>query len=167
MNIAEQVLIDKIPSSVNGSRIGKQKALDVMKIIAWEAYKYAKQLSADTEMSEFFLAWYENRDKISQVEQVLKDNNMIYGAVAVPPLPDNTVTMPRYFVDLRCGCAAVRDRWHETFDVEYYGLNVDVPDVVKYVSGVNNLSWEVKQKDIDMLNELCDKLNEINNKIHN
>jgi hypothetical protein len=28
---------------------------------AWDAYRYAKQLSAETQMSEFFLAWYQSR----------------------------------------------------------------------------------------------------------
>ena len=40
--------------------------------------------------------------------------------------------MPRYFVDIRGGCGAVRDKWHKSYDEDYPGLHSDTPDVVEY-----------------------------------
>jgi hypothetical protein len=68
----------------------------------------------------------------------------------------------RYFLDIRVGCAAVRDRQHPDYDETYPGLHQDTPDVVLYKHGTNPVGgtgWVVKQEDIDYLQNLCDKLN--------
>jgi hypothetical protein len=73
------------------------------------------------------------------------------------PKPPKSVTMyfPRYFLDIRGGCAAVRDRWHEDYDEDYPGLHSDTPDVVKYIHGfVDSSGWNMKQSDIDSLKEI-------------
>ena len=41
----------------------------------------------------------------------------------------------RYFVDLRSGCVAVRDRKDPNYDPDYRGLHADTPDVVQYWGG--------------------------------
>jgi hypothetical protein len=68
----------------------------------------------------------------------------------------------RYFLDIRAGCAAVRDRRHPNYDETYPGLHQDMPDVVLYKHGSNHISvmgWVVKEEDIEELKSLCDKLN--------
>ena len=68
--------------------------------------------------------------------------------------------MPRYFVDIRCGCGAVRDKWHESYDEDYPGLHSDTLDAVEYKNGyIANGVWNMKQEDIDYLNQLCERLN--------
>jgi len=68
--------------------------------------------------------------------------------------------MPRYFVDIRGGCGAVRDKWHESYDEDYQGLHSDTLDVVEYKHGYTaNGVWNMKQEDIDYLNQLCERLN--------
>ena len=71
--------------------------------------------------------------------------------------------MPRFFVDLRSGCGAVRDRLHPNYDPEYQGLHSDTIDVIEYRHGFQNHEkncWDMKQDDVDFLNERCDSLNE-------
>ena len=73
-----------------------------------------------------------------------------------------THLMDRYFLDIRVGCAAVRDRKHTSYDETYPGLHQDTPDVVLYKHGTNPVSgmgWVVKEEDIEELKLLCDKLN--------
>jgi hypothetical protein len=66
----------------------------------------------------------------------------------------------RYFVDVRSGCAAVRDREHEKYDPTYPGLHSDTSDIFEYRHGyIGEDSWNMKQEDIDYLNNLCDTLN--------
>lgn len=70
--------------------------------------------------------------------------------------------LPRYFVDERNGCAAVRDRHHPKYDKEYQGLHQDTPDVVVYAHGFQNHEkgcWEVKKIDIEYLKLECGRLN--------
>lgn len=75
--------------------------------------------------------------------------------------------MDRYFLDIRSGCAAVRDRQHPGYDEDYPGLHRVMLDVVEYRHGLyttehdlGGLSyWGVKQEDIDYLQDICDKLN--------
>jgi len=68
--------------------------------------------------------------------------------------------MDRYFLDIRVGCAAVRDRQHPSYDESYPGLHQDTPDVVLYKHGKNTYgNWEVNKEDILELQSLCDKLN--------
>ena len=68
--------------------------------------------------------------------------------------------MPRYFVDLRAGCGAVRDKHHKSYDEDYEGLHQDTPDVVIYKHGYKGEGrWEMKKEDIDFLNAECDRLN--------
>ena len=72
------------------------------------------------------------------------------------------VVMPRFFVDLRSGCGAVRDRLHPNFDPDYQGLHNDTCDVVEYRHGFQNSetkSWDMKQEDVDFLNGRCASLN--------
>ena len=67
----------------------------------------------------------------------------------------------RYFVDIRTGCAAVRDRQHPDYDETYPGLHSDTHDVVLYKHGlkVTEVGWEMRREDIRELEDLCDKLN--------
>lgn len=69
--------------------------------------------------------------------------------------------MDRYFLDIRGGCAAVRDRQHPEYDESYPGLHESTLDVVEYKHGFrpNTLDWKVNQEDIDYLQSVCDKLN--------
>jgi hypothetical protein len=46
-----------------------------------------------------------------------------------------TDAMPRFFVDERNGCIAIRDRRHPDFDAEHQGLDADLPDVVAFKMG--------------------------------
>ena len=75
---------------------------------------------------------------------------------------------PRFFVDLRSGCGAVRDRLHPNFEPDYQGLHNDTCDVVKYRHGYQNSktkSWDMRQEDIDFLNDCCASLNGYNGKV--
>ncbi len=68
--------------------------------------------------------------------------------------------MPRYFVDIRCGCGAVRDKWHESYNEDYPGLHSDTLDVVEYKRGyTDNGVWNMKDEDVKYLNDLCERLN--------
>jgi len=68
--------------------------------------------------------------------------------------------MDRYFLDIRVGCAAVRDRQHPSYDESYPGLHQDTTDVVLYKHGkITYGNWEVSEEDILELQSLCDKLN--------
>ena len=69
--------------------------------------------------------------------------------------------MDRYFLDIRGGCGAVRDRQHPGYDEDYPGLHRVMLDVVEYRHGLYTTEhdWQVKQEDIDYLQDICDKLN--------
>lgn len=79
------------------------------------------------------------------------------------PLPTDDIKEEkqlRYFVDIRGGCGAVRDREYKSYDVTYPGLHSDTSDVVEYRHGfIGDNCWNMKQEDINELNELCNKLN--------
>ena len=67
----------------------------------------------------------------------------------------------RYFVDIRSGCGAVVDRKHPDYD-DSYGLYQDTGGVVIYKHGLknnNNGGWDMREEDIQELQDLCDKLN--------
>lgn len=69
---------------------------------------------------------------------------------------------PRFFLDKRSGCAAIRDRHHPKYNKNYQGLNSDTPDVVKYIHGFQNHekeSWDIKIEDLEYLEYYCDFLN--------
>jgi len=70
-------------------------------------------------------------------------------------------TTPRFFVDIRVGCAAVRDSQHPKYSKNYPGLNQDLEDIVAWKQGVRDIldEWSVKEEDIDYLTNLCDSLN--------
>lgn len=68
----------------------------------------------------------------------------------------------RYFLDIRSGCGAVRDRQHPEYSESYPGLHSDTPDVVLYKHGLRNNDnggWNMREEDIQELQDLCDKLN--------
>lgn len=68
--------------------------------------------------------------------------------------------LPRYFLDIRGGCGAVRDKWHDTYHPDYPGLHSDTSDVVEYRHGyVSDGKWNMKEEDIELLTDLCSKLN--------
>ena len=68
--------------------------------------------------------------------------------------------MPRYYVDERAGCAAVRDREHPKFNKDYRGLHHDTSDVVEYKHGrTEGGTWIVDPKDLEYLHKLCKDLN--------
>lgn len=68
--------------------------------------------------------------------------------------------MPRFFVDERVGCIAIRDRHHPDFDVEHQGLDADLPDIVKFKMGtlINN-EWVVSDETIEQFKSDCAYLN--------
>jgi len=68
--------------------------------------------------------------------------------------------MPRFFVDERVGCIAIRDTQHPEFDVEYQGLDCELPDVVKFEIGtlINN-EWVVSEEIIENFKSECASLN--------
>lgn len=91
-------------------------------------------------------------------------------ATESPTQPDKTdepenpllipAEQPRYFLDERAGCAAVRDRQHPSYNPTYQGLHFDTPDVVAYRHGQQNLDgWQMFRKDILELRNICEKLN--------
>lgn len=68
--------------------------------------------------------------------------------------------MPRFFVDERVGCIAIRDIYHPEFDVEHQGLDADMPCVVKFQMGnlVRN-GWELRDDVIQKFKDECASLN--------
>lgn len=71
----------------------------------------------------------------------------------------------RYFVDIRSGCAAIRDRHHPDYNPDYQGLHFDTIDVVEYKHGFQNKeiqSWDMLPEDIEHLVNKCKILNEKN-----
>lgn len=73
------------------------------------------------------------------------------------------LTEERYFLDLRSGCAAVRDRQHKRYDPDYEGLHQETVDVVEFRMGfINNekRSWDMKAEDVEYLTNLCNELNQ-------
>jgi hypothetical protein len=107
----------------------------------WALYKYAQ----DNELSI--------KDRIGFLGEA--------GAVIDLYVDDiEPYTPPRYFVDIRGGCGAVRDRFHESYDEGYPGLHSDTPDVVEYRHGyINEGIWNMTQEDVSQLNDLCNRLN--------
>ncbi len=72
------------------------------------------------------------------------------------------VVMPRFFLDKRAGCAAIRDRQHPKYNEDYQGLHNDTPDVVEYIHGFQNHDekcWDMKPEDIEYLENYCASLN--------
>jgi hypothetical protein len=68
--------------------------------------------------------------------------------------------MDRYFLDIRVGCAAVRDRQHPSYNETYPGLHPSMSDVILYKSGAWVIdSWVISEEDIEELKLTCDKLN--------
>jgi len=67
----------------------------------------------------------------------------------------------RYFVDIRVGCVAIRDK--ENTDPDYPGLHSDTKGVIFYKSGKFEKEWNVESKDIEEAYGICSKLNEENN----
>ena len=69
--------------------------------------------------------------------------------------------MPRFFVDERVGCIAIRDSHHPDFDIEHQGLDSELPCIVKFEMGklVNN-EWVVSDETIDKFRSKCVSLNE-------
>lgn len=66
----------------------------------------------------------------------------------------------RYFLDIRGGCVAIRDRYHRDYDESYPGLHSDTPDVVIYKHGFQeNGSWNVSDDDINYLEKKLEELN--------
>lgn len=76
---------------------------------------------------------------------------------------------PRYFVDERVGCIAVRDQKHT--DPEYPGLHEDTEGVVWYRHGIGLTrncpecghvlfqGWEVKPEHVREAHQECERLN--------
>ena len=73
--------------------------------------------------------------------------------------------MPRFFVDERNGCIAIRDRQHPDFDIDHQGLDADLPDVVDFKMGEqikfsNFITWDLAPEIISDFNSRCASLNE-------
>ena len=76
-----------------------------------------------------------------------------------------TAVMPRFFVDERNGCIAIRDRHHPDFDDEHQGLDADLPDVVDFKMGEQIrfskfVTWDLDPKIIKDFQKRCALLNE-------
>ena len=76
-----------------------------------------------------------------------------------------TAVMPRFFVDERNGCIAIRDRQHPDFDAEHQGLDADLPDVVDFKMGEQIkfskfVTWDLAPEIISDFNSRCALLNE-------
>lgn len=68
---------------------------------------------------------------------------------------------PRYITDIRIGCGAVIDTWHKDYDKDYQGISSDNDYVVLYRSGYySNNEWNIKDEDVEWLNNQCKTLNE-------
>lgn len=78
---------------------------------------------------------------------------------------------PRYWVDHRSGCIAVRDRLHPKRDDGRQGLDPEMPDVVKYWGGRQKRTacpacgqtvcgeWEISEESVKAAFALCAQLN--------
>lgn len=86
-------------------------------------------------------------------------NKKISNEAPNPPLRKGAV-MPRFFLDERVGCIAIRDSHHPEFDVEHQGLDSELPDVVEFEIGklVNN-EWVVSEDVTNSFREKCRLLN--------
>lgn len=76
-----------------------------------------------------------------------------------------TAIMPRFFVDERNGCIAIRDRQHPDFDAEHQGLDADLLDVVDFKMGEqikfsNFVTWDLAPEIISDFKFRCASLNE-------
>jgi len=76
-----------------------------------------------------------------------------------------TAVMPRFFVDERNGCIAIRDRQHPDFDTDHQGLDADLPDVVDFKMGEQIkfskfTTWDLAPEIISDFNFRCASLNE-------
>jgi len=66
----------------------------------------------------------------------------------------------RYFLDIRSGIGAVRDRFYT--DPEYNGLHADTEGVIVYRPGFKvDDHWEMLPADVAELREVCNRLNGI------
>lgn len=66
----------------------------------------------------------------------------------------------RYFVDVRVGCVAIRDRQHPTYNPEYHGLSSELEDVVEYVEGKREFDLFVSDDaEVERLYKRCEQLN--------
>jgi hypothetical protein len=76
-----------------------------------------------------------------------------------PPLRKGAV-MPRFFLDERVGCIAIRDTHHPEFMCEHEGLDSELPDVVEFEMGkfINN-EWVVPEDVTNSFREKCRLLN--------
>lgn len=78
------------------------------------------------------------------------------------PLLRVGAVMPRFILDVRVGCAAVRDTMHPRYNKDYPGLHHDTCDVVEYKHGYKNTEngcWEMAEEDIKYLTNYCASLN--------
>lgn len=76
---------------------------------------------------------------------------------------DIASVMPRYIVDERNGCIAIRDTEHPDFN-KSEGLNKDMPDVVYFELGTRIgtgrfITWDLDPKTIKVFKSRCDYLN--------
>jgi hypothetical protein len=101
----------------------------------------------------------------NQVERKLYNKRIRAEAIDVDT-SDGQLTIPdvstRFILDIRCGCAAVRDTKHPEYDKDYQGLHLDTCDVVEYRHGFRNSEkgcWEMREEDIKFLTDYCASLN--------
>lgn len=73
------------------------------------------------------------------------------------PMPQSpkTAVISRFFIDERCGCIAVRDRKHPSYDETYPGLHNDTSDVIFYAYGNRNENgWYVDERFVKKANDV-------------
>ena len=74
----------------------------------------------------------------------------------------NDDVLPRFFVDKRVGCIAIRDSHHPEFNKEHQGLDYELPCIVKFKMGeyVNN-EWNLSNQIIEQFILECNCLNSV------
>lgn len=101
-----------------------------------------------------------------EIDEVL--NNLIEKRITYGQARDKLFVLydvlPRFVVDLRIGCGAVKDRLHPNYNPIPQELDSDTYSVVEYREGCRHKEtnhWYMKQEDIDFLNQRCDSLNNV------
>lgn len=100
-------------------------------------------------------SYFTNLNKCQLVEVVLSLSN-------IPNKTDIYLddSKNRYFLDIRAGCAAIRDREHKDYDESYPGLHHYTPDVVEYIHGYTAYGrWTLSEDELDRLRDKCNELN--------
>jgi len=122
-----------------------------------------------TPTREQVLRWDGLPELLDQYEKSLQPEEVFISEQlsALTPEPESLIGRkvddhPRFFVDKRPGCIAVRDRLHPDFDPSYQGLHFDTVDVIYYSHGVKAQDgWVMADRDVKKAHSVCDHLNSL------